>query len=629
MKNTSLTLGLALVAAVSAGIASAQQVPASNLADLSLEQLSSVEVTSVSGRAESLKDAAASIFVITAEDIRRSAALTLPQALRLAPNLQVAQFTSSNHAVSARGFNSIISNKLLVLVDGRAVYSALYSGVFWDATDVMLEDVDRIEVISGPGGTLWGANAVNGVINVITRTAAATQGALASITRSSNGGQAVARFGAPLGDRSHYRVYGMALDRPDTERADGALLPDSTSKRQAGFRVDWGDIATEGLTVQGDVYDGGRSPAPSLAPRVRGGNLLGRYHGHTGGGGSYRLQAYADITEREDETGFRNEARTVDLEFTHEPALAHGHEVLWGAGHRRTRDSNQPNDQFAFLPATRDLIWTNVFAQYQTELSPALRLTVGGKLEKNIFTGVEFLPNLRLAFKSDAGLTWAAVSRAVRAPARLDRDILLPSVAPFVLLGGPTFESEVVRVVEVGQRGFIGRDLNYSVTLYRQQYDRLRSGTLSSPPPVMLENRIKGHSTGVEAWALWQAAAKWRLSAGMLAQRISLRTDSGPPDPASIAAQGNDPRRMLKLRSNWDLGRSEVDVIVRRVGSLPAPAVPAYTAVDARWGWKATPSLVVSVLAQNLFDRRHVEFTDPATTSQIERRVFLRLAWQL
>ncbi|MCY7317974.1 MAG: TonB-dependent receptor [Ramlibacter sp.] len=629
MKNTSLTLGLALAVAVSFGNASAQRVPASSLADLSLEQLSNVEVTSVSGRAESLQGAPASIFVITAEDIRRSAAITLPQALRLAPNLQVAQFTSGNYAVSARGFNNTISNKLLVLVDGRTVYSALFSGVFWDATDVMLEDVDRIEVVSGPGGTLWGANAVNGVINVITRTAAATQGALASVTRSDSGGQAVARFGAPLGDSGHYRVYGMALDRPDTERADGALRPDSTSKRQAGFRADWGDAVKEGFTVQGDVYDGGKFPASSLAPRVRGGNLLGRYHAHPAGGGSYRLQAYADMAEREDESGFRNEARTVDLEFTHEPELARGHEVLWGAGHRRTRDSNQPNAQFAFLPADRDLTWTHVFAQYQTELSPALRLTLGGKLEKNIFTGVEFLPNLRLAFKSDAGLTWAAVSRAVRAPARLDRDIFLPSVAPFVVQGGPTFVSEVVRVVEAGQRGFIGRDLNYSITLYRQQYDRLRSGTLSSPPPVMLENRIEGHSTGVEAWALWQAARNWRLSAGVLAQRISLRTKSGLPDPASVVALGNDPRRLWTLRSSWDVGRSEVDLIVRHVGSLPAPAVPAYTAVDVRWGWKAAPALTVSLLAQNLFDRRHVEFTDPAAASQIERRVFLRLAWQL
>ncbi|MDB5880559.1 MAG: hypothetical protein JWP43_437, partial [Ramlibacter sp.] len=215
------------------------QVSVANLADLTLEQLSNIQVTSVAGRGESLLQAAASIYVITGEEIRRSAATSLPEALRLAPNLQVARLNASQYAISARGFNNAIGNKLLVLIDGRTVYSPLFSGVFWDANDVVLEDVDRIEVISGPGGTLWGANAVNGVINVITRAASATQGATASVVRSGAGGYETARYGGALGEVGHYRLYALAMDHGSTRRADGFERPDSASKRQVGFRSDW------------------------------------------------------------------------------------------------------------------------------------------------------------------------------------------------------------------------------------------------------------------------------------------------------------------------------------------------------------------------------------------------------
>jgi iron complex outermembrane receptor protein len=627
MKKRPLSSTFGVLAGLACGAVSAQVVAVNSLADLSLEQLSNIEVTSVSGRAESLQDAPGSIYVITSDDIRRSAALTLPQALRLAPNLQVASLNAGQYAISARGFNNAIGNKLLVLIDGRTIYSSLFSGVFWDANDLMLEDVDRIEVISGPGGTLWGANAVNGVINVITRSASATPGVLASVTAGDGGGQAVARYGASLANGGNYRVYALTQERVNTYRADHVQRPDSASKDQVGFRADWGSAA-DGVTVQGDAYRGGKDPSFNLAPKLEGANLLARWNGQFANGSGYRLQAYVDHAKRDETATFRNTADSVDLQFSHEPTMAAGQHLLWGGGYRRTRDANDPSagGVLAFVPAVRNLTWTNLFAQHESELTPKLHLTLGAKVERNVYSGTEFLPSARISYKSDrAGLSWAALSRAVRAPARLDRDLFIPAKGPFAVGGGPNFDSEVANVLEVGQRGFIGNDLSYSVTLFRQDYDRLRSGAAGQ-----LVNQIAGHSTGLEAWASWQARPNWRLAAGLLELRKSLHLVAPSTDNAGIANLGNDPRHQWSLRSSWDFSaRHQLDVMVRHVGALPAPAVEAYTAVDANWSWKLTPAFTASLLAQNLFDRRHVEFNAVGVASQIERRVFVRLAWQL
>jgi iron complex outermembrane recepter protein len=613
------------VALMSASGAYAQQM--ASLADLSLEQLGNVEVTSVSGRAESLMDAAASIYVITRDDIRRSAATSLPEALRLAPNLQVASLNAAQYAISARGFNNAIGNKLLVLIDGRTVYSPLFSGVFWDANDVVLEDIDRIEVISGPGGTLWGANAVNGVINVITRPAAATQGAAATLVRSGSGGYETARWGGQLGDAGHYRIYALAMDHADTRRADGVVRPDSATKDQAGFRSDWQGRAGQ-FTVQGDAYTGGKYPASNLAPRQSGENLLARWSGVFAGGSPFKLQAYVDHTKRDDVNLFRDETTTLDAQFSHEPILAHGQQLLWGAGLRQTRDVSTASTTAVFLPGERTLSWGNVFVQHDLQVGEKATLTTGAKAEHNVYTGWEFLPNVRFEYKhSPHDTSWAALSRAVRAPSRLDRDFFVPGKPPFVINGGPNFVSELATVVEAGHRGAVGRSLSYSVTAFRQHYTRLRSG---SPPPAMLVNQIEGDVDGVEAWGTWQAAPDWRLSAGWLRLREDLNSTRGTPDPSGVAGLGNDPHQQWNLRSSLDIGsRGEFDVLVRHVGALPSPAVQAYTAVDARLALRVSPTLELSVLGQNLFDPRHVEFNAVGAASQIERKVFVKATWKL
>jgi len=612
-----------------ARVASAQDMASvAGLADLTLEQLSSIQVTSVSGRPESISDAAASIFVITADDIRRSAATSLPEALRLAPNLQVAQLNASQYAISARGFNNAIGNKLLVLVDGRTIYSPLFSGVFWDQNDVMLQDIERIEVISGPGGTLWGANAVNGVINIITRPAADTQGLLASSARSGSGGYEAVRQGGTTADGVSWRVYAMAMDHGNTFRADHVARADAAAKHQAGFRIDW-PTADGSLTLQGDAYEGGKRPASNLAPLMSGGNLLARWQGRLPGGAPFTLQGYLDEVHRDDVNAFRERASTADLQFSSEPAMPAGHQLLWGFGLRDTQEHNPPSPAVAFIPMDRALRWGNVFVQDDWRFTPAWQLTLGGKLESNVYTGVEFMPNLRLSYKhSPTAMTWAAVSRAVRAPARLDREFYSPGRAPYVIAGGPDFISEVATVTELGHRGYLASGISYSITAFRQDYGHLRSGT--STAPAMLINQIEGHVDGVEAWGNWQVRPGWRLGAGLLALRKHLDTTRGTPDPAGIASLGNDPQEQWSLRSSHDIGAAgQFDIAIRRVGALPLPQVAAYTAVDARFAWKVSPQLELAVFGQNLFDPRHVEFNAVPVASQIPRRVFLSATWRM
>ena len=619
--------GVALALGWLSTAAQAQLVAGGGLAELSLEQLGDLPVTSVTGRPESLRTAPASVFVISGEDIRRSAATSLPEALRLAPNLQVARLNSGQYAISARGFNNAIANKLLVLIDGRTVYSALFSGVFWDAHDLMLQDIERIEVISGPGGTLWGANAVNGIINVITKPAGATQGTLLAATRSQHGGQETARWGGPLGDVGHLRLYALATDRDNTYRADNVERPDAAGKLQAGFRSDLG-LARGQLTFQGNLYRGGDDPASNVAPKLHGANLLGRWESRFADGSPYRVQAYYDLQARDETATFRDRAESMDLQFTHEPGMPAGQQLLWGAGLRSTRDSNLPSPIVLFSPQDRRLSWINVFAQHQVRVAQ-WQFTVGAKAERNSYTGWEFLPSLRVAYAHDSNATtWGALSRAVRAPSRIDRDFFVPGRAPFVIAGGPDFASELATVAELGHRGQAGPDLSYSATLFRQHYHGLRGGNGGFPAQVA--NRIQGDIDGIEAWTQWQPAQYARFTIGYLGLRKDLRFSGPPANPTSIADLGDDPHSQFTLRSQFDLPhRMELDLQARHVGALPAPAVPAYTALDARLGWQATARMEISLLAQNLLGEKHAEFNAPATASQFGRRLFLKVVFQL
>src|SRR2546426_4869145 len=624
---------IAIIAALTALAANAQTGKPSDLADLSLEELANLEVTSVSRRAERLSDAPASVFVITGDDIRRSGATSLPEALRLAPNLEVARVDSRQYAISARGFNNTIANKLLVLIDGRTVYTPLFSGVFWDAQDTLLEDVDRIEVISGPGATLWGANAVNGVINVITRRAAETQGNLLVAGAGNLERGAAARQGGKLGVDGAFRVYGKISDRDHTSRADGTSVHDSWDSGQAGFRADWG-TAAGAFTLQGDAYRGTIDSATGGDIRISGGNLLGRWSRQLAGGDRVQVQAYFDNTEREIPGTFEERLNIFDVEFQHALRVGSQHSVIWGGGYRRADDHVTNTAALAFLPADRNLRWGNLFVQDEIALrGDQLRLTLGTKAQSNPYAATEFLPSARIAWKPDASrLVWSALSRAVRAPARLDRELFVPGQLPQrpPIAGGPDFRSEISKVLELGYRAQPSPRASYSVTLFHSVHDHLRSLEPGPAGALVIGNEMEGKTDGIEAWGSLQAAERWRLSAGLLALHQDLRLKPGSGDTMGVAAAGNDPKHQWNLRSSLDLpGRQEFDVMIRHVAPLPSPSVPGYTALDARYAWHFERGIELALIAQNLFDRSHPEFGAAATRSEIERGLFLKLRWSL
>jgi iron complex outermembrane recepter protein len=624
-RGFSLAAG-ALLACAAAAVPAAEPTRVADLADLSIEELGNIQVTSVSKRSERLSDAPASIFVITGDDIRRSGATSLVQALRLAPNLEVAQVNANQFAVSARGFNGTVANKLLVLIDGRSVYTPLFSGVFWDAQDVLLEDVDRIEVISGPGATLWGANAVNGVINVITKRSSDTQGGLVAARAGDLGRGYNVRYGGKLdGSGGSYRMYGKLFDVFNTQTATGATASDAWSKGQVGFRTDWGSAAN-GFTLQGDAYRGSIDQAVNDRSTLSGGNLLGRWNRDLADRGGLQVQAYFDNTERDIPGTFAEHLNIADLELQHGLRAIGAHRITWGGGYRYGVDHVSNSAALAFLPADRNLRWSNVFTQDEIALDRNLQLTLGGKFENNYYTGTDFMPSARLAWKPDPQrLLWGAVSRAARAPSRIDRDFFVNS-PPLNLQGGPDFVSEIVKVFEIGYRAQASPQATYSVSVFHNIYDKLRSVEPAPGGTVVLGNKMEGTGDGLEAWGTYQAAQDWRLSAGgfLLKQRLNFKPDSGD---ANIAAAGDDPAHQWILRSSTDLpGRSQLDVTLRHVGALPNPGVPAYTTADIRFGKWLRRDVEISIVGQNLLDAPHPEFV-AVGSSEVARGVYVKLRW--
>ncbi|HSV53802.1 MAG TPA: TonB-dependent receptor [Burkholderiaceae bacterium] len=613
----------------------AAAVQVSHLADMSIEELVNIEITSVSRKAERLADAAASVFVITGEEIRRSGVTTLPEALRLAPNLQVAQSSASSYAINARGL-SASSNKLLVLIDGRSVYTPVHSGVFWDMQDVLLEDVDRIEVISGPGATLWGVNAVNGVINIITQSAKDTQGSLVAAGAGNRGNATAFRHGGTLGADTSYRLYGKYLDHESSKKEDGSKVHDAWHRSQIGFRADWAN-SNDRWTVLGNAYEG--SSAQPVAPSstvardtntFSGTNLAAHWARQLDGGASLSLQAYYDHTKRTVPPIFGQSLGIFDVQAQHALAPAGSHAMVWGMQYRQSRDRNANSVQLAFLPANVNQQWTALFAQDEIRLRENLRLTMGARVEHNDYTGNEFLPSARLAWKlAPDHLLWTAASRTVRAPARLDVDTYSPAQPPFVIAGGPLVRSEVARVFEVGYRGQPAARVSFSATLFRTTYDHLLTLERAPSGVFTFENKMQGRAHGIEMWGNYQATPRWRLSAGLTALKEKLWLKPGGTALTTPGATaGKDPSHTWTVRSAWNIAADrELDLAVRHVASLSNPSVSAYTALDARFAWKLRPDLELSVTGQNLFSR-HSEYGAVNTRSELPANVFVKLLWQ-
>jgi iron complex outermembrane receptor protein len=621
------------------------QRPGADFADLSIEDLANIEVTSVSRRPERLQEAPASVFVITAEDIRRAGSRSLPEALRLAPNLEVARTNNNGYNISARGMNGNSgspANKLLVMIDGRSVYSPLFSGVFWDEPDVMLEDVERIEVISGPGGTLWGVNAVNGVINITTRHARDTEGDLAVLRADDDGAQAAFRHGQRSVDGA-WRVYGKAAARGHGELATGARVDDGWTQGQVGFRGDW-ERGAERLSVNANAYRGkqgqpvpGEISAPGASAGIddldlRGANLTGRWQHMLADGGSVSMQAYYDYRYRQVPPTFTDAVDLGDLQFQHSLPRLGAHSVVWGGEYRYSWDHVTNSPFVAFLPANEGQAWASLFGQDEIALRDDLRLTAGARVERNPYTGVEFLPNLRLSWRlTPSQSLWTGLSRTVRAPSRLDADAFIPGAPPYLLAGGPEVRSEVARVFEVGYRGQVGQNLSYSLAAYRNLYDHLRtqdSVTMNGAHTIVFGNLMEGQARGVEAWGSYQMSDAWRLSAGMTALHEKLGLKSGSKDAVSAATSALDPAWTAQLRSNYAFdARRELEVAVRHVAALGLVNVPAYTAIDARFGWRVAPGMEVSIIGANL-NGSHAEFSVPAIRTEFGRTVGVKFTWQ-
>lgn len=620
-----------LVALLCLPVAPVLAQPSTALAELSFEQLGSIEISSVSKKEEALADAAASVFVITRDDIRRSGATLLPEVLRLAPNLQVAQIRAYQYAISARGFNSSTANKLLVLIDGRLIYTPLYSGVFWDAQDVAIDEIERIEVISGPGGTLWGANAVNGVINVITRAAGMDEGTRASLTAGNLGASATARLAGRF-DNAAWRVYAKADRRRATEQLNGASAHDSWSRGQVGFRVDMphGDGK---LTLQGDGYRNSIEPATLPGQHHSGANLLARWSRKTDSGGALELLAYVDHVGRNAPASYTESQQTgvIDIQYAL-PAAGAGHWLV-GAGHRHVRDHvGNVSTMFAFLPAKRRLHWTHAYANYEHRLTPTLKLDAGLRLEHNSTTGLESMPSLKLAWKfADDQLLWLGLARPVRTPSRIDTDFYAPPRPPSPgLAGGPGFRSETARALDLGWRGKLSDSLQASVTAFHADYEHLRGLMRLSPTYLVLANPHHGRVTGAEGWFDWRLARAWQLQGGLLALRERFGGVGALP-----TAQGYDPRWQWRLASVWELAGTELAVGARGVDRLRNSPVPAYRSVDVHWGAPLTPRIRIAVTARNLLDRHHLEFqssSSPAAlplTPQVGRELTIGLTVEL
>ncbi|MFN7140717.1 MAG: TonB-dependent receptor plug domain-containing protein, partial [Limisphaerales bacterium] len=476
------------------GSSSAQELTSPDLTELSLTDLLNVEVTTVSRAAEPLSQAPAAITVIKGEDIRRTGATTIPDALRLAPGLQVAQVDAHTWAISARGFNDVFANKLLVMIDGRTVYSPLFSGVFWDVQDTLLEDIDRIEVIRGPGAALWGANAVNGVINIITKDARDTHGVLLSAgTGTEELGFGHVRYGAKLSENASARVYAKYFNRDNARLLDGSAANDHWEMFRGGFRLDWQPGDPNLLTFQGDAYVGTLDQTynvPTFTPpftalladdiEAHGGNILGRWT-HTFSSDSEMIwQLYFDQSVRNTPV-FQEERVTADLDFQHHFILGERQRITWGGGYHRTDDEAGNTLSVALIPEERGLNLYSAFIQDEIQIiHDKLALTLGSKFEHNDFTGFEIQPNARIAWTPlTNAVLWGAVSRAVRTPSRAEHDIIInPPGAPpgsASLFGNRNFDSEDLIAYEIGFRSQPTTRMTWEIATFYNDYDNLRS----------------------------------------------------------------------------------------------------------------------------------------------------------
>ena len=586
---------------------------------MSIEDLQQVNVSSVSKSDQPLAEAPAAIYVITREDIVRAGAVTIPEMLRLAPNLQVYQTSPSGWVVTARGLNGNLeaqnfSNKLLVLVDGRTVYTPLFSGVYWDMPDVLPGEIDRIEVISGPGAALWGANAVNGVINIITRKSYESDGFLADV-RAGPDRQAIgARLSGRAGDTLSYRIHGRFLREEHAFLPSGASAEDGWKRIGGGFRLDWTPNDADLVTLQGDLFDGRENLLGDRHVDISGRSLTLRWERDLGGAGQLQAQAFYDRIARNDQAtgGGKFHTDTYDGELQYSFASG-AHSVVVGAGARLVDYDIEGTDRLFFDPPQRTLLIANAFVQDSIAFTDTLTLTAGLKAERLPYAGVSFLPEVRLAWKSSgSSLVWGAVQRAVRSPTPFDQDVEERAGGIIAISGNPRFLTEKLTAFEIGTRLQPAPEFSLSATAFYHRYDDLRSIEFM-PGPFVLNltwgNGLEGRTYGLEAWADWRVAPWWTLAAGGTLLERDFEFKPGASGLLGTGQLGNDPPYTVTLRSSMNpLEEVTLDLDFRAMGALRDADVAAYRELGGRLAWQATPALTVSLSGTNLLHDRHQEY---------------------
>ena len=630
---------------------------------LSLEDLMNVEITTVSKKKEKHREAAAAVFVLTSEDIRRSGATSVADALRLVPGLSVAKLDANKWAITSRGFNDRFANKLLVLIDGISVYTPLFAGVFWDERDIMIEDIDRIEVIRGPGGTLWGSNAVNGVINIITKKSQDTQGALLSLTGGTEEKfYGTFRYGDKLRDDIYYRFYLKYFDRDEGVFASGKNASDDWSILSVGFRLDWDVSDQDSLTFQGELHDGNAGLTSDLVVRyppyniriddhsgLSGGNILLKWDHVFSETSDFSIKLYHDGTDRHD-TPSGDDRNSTDFEFQHHTFLGKRHEIIWGTGYRYMQHVADQTPYVSLKPKSRNDDLFSAFLQDKISfLEDRLHLTLGAKLEHNDYTGFEFQPNIRVAWvPNDKHAWWASISRAVRIPSRAESDVRITAIAfPGIIvtnIGNPDINAENLTAYEVGYRVRPIERLAFDVTAFYNDYNDLRTIEMGLPfleifpllphinVPFYGNNNMEASTYGIELTTDWQPTQSWRIRASYTFLKVDLDQHQRTLDIISGSTEGNSPRNQFVVESRLNLPHNiEFDTTLKYVDNLPSMGIDSYFGLDTRLAWHPKDNIELAIVGQNLLEDHHEEYSSiflGTVPSEVERSVYGKITFQ-
>ncbi|MBF0455303.1 MAG: TonB-dependent receptor [Magnetococcales bacterium] len=608
------------------------------LLDIGFEALAEITLTTAARKEQRLVDTSSAVYVVGQEEIRRSGMTSLPELLRLVPGLQVARINNDTWAITSRGFNAQYSNKLLILMDGRTLYNPLFAGVFWNVQDILLETIDRIEVIRGPGGSLWGANAVNGVINIITKEASETQGGRVTLA-TGNVDKVLGgfRYGGPMGKDSAFRVYAKGSDRNHFDLTSSTDSGDAWNSVRGGFRADLNLTPTRTLTLQGDLY---QQEMDSSQEDSHGGNLQIRLSQILSETSNLSVQVYYDRAVR---TG--NEDRdTVDIDFQHRFSPREDHELIWGVGYRTTRDKMVNSQSVSWSPTDTNDETFSFFAQDEISFwDKSLRLTLGAKVEKNDYTGWEYQPNARILWHVDEKhAVWGSISRAVRSPSRADRDIFISSAtgpnSAIHVIGNPKTRSETLLAYEVGYRSQPHPNVFLDIAAFYNEYKNLisyeNSTTFSGGQLIvsqLFENQAFASTYGVESAVDWQISKDWKLRASHTWLKLNIGLTPDSTDTTVLASDGDIPRHQFQVRSYLDLHKDwALDTALFYVGGLDNASLPAVVRLDVRLAWRPMENMTLSLTGHNLLDRAHMEFSNlnsGTTNREVPRSILARLDW--